>query len=79
MRTYSCKTNKLRNVYTIWRGASKNPIKKWKINYFKIKIVSFIININETMPFVMDKVKSKKGASVFEEYALFNWSSVGYI
>ena len=23
----------------------------------------------------MDKSKSKKGASVFEEFALFNWSS----
>ena len=38
MRTYSCKSNKLRNVYTIGRGARNSCIKKWKINYFKIKL-----------------------------------------
>ena len=27
------------------------------------------------MPFVIDKFKSKNGASVSEEFALFNWSS----
>ena len=27
----------------------------------------------------MDKFKSENGASVSEEFALFNWSSVGYI
>ena len=26
----------------------------------------------------MDKFKSKYGASVLDEFALFNWSSVGY-
>ena len=31
------------------------------------------------MPFVIDKFKSKNGASVSEEFALFSWSSVGYI
>ena len=31
------------------------------------------------MPFVIDKFNSKNGASVSEELALFNWSSVGYI
>ena len=31
------------------------------------------------MPFIIDKFKSKNGASVSEEFALFNWSSVGYI
>ena len=34
-------------------------IKKWEINYFKLKI---IILVYETMPFRMDKSKSKKGA-----------------
>ena len=28
------------------------------------------------MSFVIDKFKSKNGASVSEEFALFNWSSV---
>ena len=31
------------------------------------------------MPFVIDKIKSKNEASVSEEFALFNWSSIGYI
>ena len=31
------------------------------------------------MLFAMDMTKSKKGASVSEEFALFNWRSVGYI
>ena len=29
------------------------------------------------MPFVIDKFKSKKGASVSEEFALFNWKVHG--
>ena len=47
--------------------------------YFKIKIIPFIIILEETMPFVIDKFKYKNEASVSEEFALFNWSSVGYI
>ena len=31
------------------------------------------------MSLVVDKSKSKSGASVSKEFALFNWSSVGYI
>ena len=31
------------------------------------------------MHFVIDKFKSKNGASVSEELAFFYWSSVGYI
>ena len=31
------------------------------------------------MPFVIDKFKSKSGASVSDEFALFNCSVVGYI
>ena len=49
---------------------------KWKINYFKIKIVLFTIILVETMPFVMYKSKSKRGTSAPEEFALFNLSSV---
>ena len=33
IRTYSHKSNKLRNVCTIRRGARNISIKKWKINY----------------------------------------------
>ena len=31
----------------------------------------------ETVPLDIHRFKSKKGASVSEEFALFNWSSVG--
>ena len=53
MRTYSKtrKTNKLRNIYTNGRGGRNISIKKWKINYFKIKVVTFIINLVVMMPF----------------------------
>ena len=35
-----------------------------EINYLKIKIISFIINLDDTMPFVMEKSKSKKSFSI---------------
>ena len=70
IRTHSSKTNKLRNIYTIGRGARNISIKK--IENFKIKIILFIINLEETMPCVMDKFKYKNGTSVSEEIALFN-------
>ena len=38
IRLYSWKTNKLRNVYTIGRGASNNFIKKWQIYYLTLKL-----------------------------------------
>ena len=44
IRTHSSKTNKLRNINTIGRGARNIYIKKWEIYYFKIKIIQFIIN-----------------------------------
>ena len=71
IRQYSSKTNKLQNVYTIGRWARYIPVKKWEINYFKIKFILFIINLDETISFFMDESKSKKGASVLEEFALF--------
>ena len=33
----------------------------------------------EILPLDIHRFKSKKGASVSEEFALFNWSSVGYM
>ena len=74
IRTLLRKMNKLRNIYTIGRRARNITIKKWENNYFKIKIIPFkiipfIINLDDTMPFVMDKSKSKKGASVSKEFA----------
>ena len=35
LKSLTRKTNKLRNIYTIGRGARNIFIKKWEINYFK--------------------------------------------
>ena len=59
--------NKLRNIYTIGRGGRN--IKKWDIYNFKIKTIPFIIILDDTVPFVKDKSKSKNGTSVSEEFA----------
>ena len=43
---------------------------------FQIKVILFIINFRKkTIPIVMYKLR--KRASVSEEFAMFNWSSVG--
>ena len=47
-------------------------IKKREINNINIKIVPFIIILVETVPLKTDRFKSKNGASVSEELALFN-------
>ena len=39
MRTYSCKTNKLRNLYTIRGGARTSPSKKGKLTISKLKSI----------------------------------------
>ena len=62
VRTYSGKTNKLRNIYTIRGGNGKLTISK--LNHL------FIITLRITIPFVMDKSKTKKGASASKEFAL---------
>ena len=36
-------TNKPQNIYTKGKGVKNTPIKKWVINYFKIKFIPFII------------------------------------
>ena len=69
----SSKPNKLRNVYTI-RSTTRNvTIQKRKIYHIKIKVIALIINLEETNPFATERCRSKKGASVFEILALFNW------
>ena len=54
-------------------------IQKKEIDYIKIKIVPFIINLVDTTALDIHRFKSKKGASVSEEFALFNWSFLGYM
>ena len=61
-------TNEFGNIYTIGRGARNISIKKWKNNYFKIKVVLFITILAETLSYVMDKSKSKTRASVSVEF-----------
>ena len=46
-------------------------LKKWKLTISKFKSSRFSYILVQTMSFVMDKSKSKMGASVSEEFALF--------
>ena len=64
--------NKLQNTYTKEgeQGTSSSRSRKLTISKLKSFCLSYILV--ETMPFVMDKSKSKKGALVSEEFALFN-------
>ena len=67
------------NIYAIGRGARNISIKKWEIYFFKIKIILFIINFRRNNAICYGQVLVQNGASASEEFALFNWSSVGYI
>ena len=71
--------NQLQNVYTIGRGTRNVSIKKWEIPYFKIKIILVSSILDKTMPILMDKPKSKKGALVSKRFVLLNYISGGYI
>ena len=63
--------NKLWNIYTIGRGLRNTSIKKWEIYYFKIKIISFIINIRWNYAIQYGQVQSKNGASWKNTYIQF--------
>ena len=52
-------------------------IQKWQINYFKINIVSFIVNFDEIMLLVLDKSKSKQRASVSDKFAYLTGVQLG--
>ena len=79
VRRCSSETNKLKYVNTIWCTSREVSINKREINKIKIKISRLSWILVETVPLEMDRFKSKNGASVSEELALFNWSSAGYI
>ena len=68
VRRCSSETNKLRYVHSIRDKPRDITIEEQEINYIKIKIVPFISNCTIDI----DKFKSKIGASVLEELALFN-------
>ena len=71
-QTYSRKTNKLQNIYTIGRGSRKSPSRNGKLTILKLKSSRLSLILDGTMIFVMDKSKSKMRASVSKEFALFN-------
>ena len=79
IRKYSHKMNKLQNIYTIGRGAKNIAINKWVINYFKIKIILFIINFKWNYAIHYGQIKVQKKAPISNEFTIFNWGSVGYI
>ena len=59
IRTYSRKTNDLRNIYIIGRGARDIFIKNGKLTISKLKSFRLSQTLDETIQFVMDKSKSK--------------------
>ena len=62
MSVDSIKPNKLLNVYAIRSTARNVTIQKRKIyRYIKIKVIAFIIILEETNPFSIERCKSKKG------------------
>ena len=65
-RICSSETNKLRYVHSIGGTSRDIAVEEREINYIKIKIVPFIINLVETVPLDIDKFKSQNGASVSE-------------
>ena len=68
--THSSKSYKMRNIHSI-RGTTWNiAIQKGKIYNIKIKVIAFIINLEDRQPLEIDTCKSKKGASVSKVLAL---------
>ena len=63
--------------YEVRRWTS--PSRKGKLTISKLKSSRLSLILVETVPLDIHRYKSQKGASVSEEFALFNWSSVGYI
>ena len=58
--------------YEVRRGTS--PSRKGKLTISKSKSSRLSYILVETVPLDKHRFKSKKGASVSEEFALFNWS-----
>ena len=75
--TYSRWTN-LWNIYTMirWKGGHIS-IQKRKINNFKIQNILLIIKLrlNHVMSFIMDKSKSRNGASV----SVYSFVTIEYL
>ena len=52
--------DKLRNVYALRNTARNVTIQKRKVYYIKIKVIAFIIILEETNPFAIERCKSNK-------------------
>ena len=61
--------------YEVRRGTS--PSGKGILTISKSKSSRLSLTLMKTVPLDIHRFKSKTGASVSEEIALFNWSSVG--
>ena len=70
MARCSSKANELGDIDSIGCRARKLTILKWEIDNYKIKVVTFIINLVETTSLEIDESKSKNAASVSEVLAL---------
>ena len=67
-------------AYTPWEGEQETSLSRHgKLTISKLKSSRLAYILDETIPFVMDKCKSKKGASVSKEFTVYNLSPVGYI
>ena len=75
--TSSSNSNKLENVYTVWSRMGHISIQKRIINNAKIKIFPFVVNTRRNLLFVIQRLRSKNDALLFEMLALFKVSSYG--
>ena len=64
IKTCPRKTNKLRIIYTIRRWVRGIPIQKWEIDVFRNKNIPCNVHLRLSFAFVLDKARSKIGASV---------------
>ena len=65
IRTHTRKTNNLPNIYTTGMGTRNIIINKWKIYYFKIKIIPLNINLSWNYFIRFGQVKvQKQGFSI---------------
>ena len=71
MTRHSGEPNKLRDINTVGCSTRNISIQVREIYNLKIKIIALIIIFFEISPSKIDKCKSKNGASVSDEFALF--------
>ena len=75
------KSTQLRNVNTVRWEFGNVTTQQWEINNRKSEAIAFVVNagMNVAANNFYINFKSKKEVSLSEVFALFNWSSAGYI